>query len=179
MLPTLPSLRRRTVLWASGTAVVLAVAGGTTAAFASGADDPSPSPSPSASCTVRLGGVLRVGGPELRQDLRDLRRDAKGDRAADRKAIREKALAGGYGPRVRRVATIVAGGGAQRGASALPTALRNDLRHLRTTTKPKTDERRAAAQLIVQKALDGAYGDAYQQRAQHLQQARSERCAAK
>lgn len=173
-------LRRRAVLIASGTVVVLAVGGGATAALAAGtaastAAGPSPSASASATCTPHLGAVLRVAPSVLQKDLRALRADPKDQRAGDRRDIRARALAGGYGPQSRRLAAIVAGKDAGKAAAALPAALRTDLQHLRTTTEPKTDERRSAGDAIAQKALQGAYGDAIQQRVQQ----RQERCAAK
>lgn len=168
-------LRRRGVLIAAGTAVVLAVGGGATAAYAAGTATTAPSASASADCTPHLGAVLRVAPSVLRKDLHALRADSKDQRVGARKDIRARALAGGYGPEARRLAAIVAGKAAGTATSALPAALRTDLQHLRTTTEPKSEQRRAAGDAIAQKALQGAYGDTIQQRVQQRQQ----RCAAK
>lgn len=175
------TLRTRAALVAGGTAVVLAVGGGATAAFAATGDS-TPAPTTSTSCTVHLGAILRGGeSKQLRADFKTLRGESKTDRAKERAAIRTKALDGEYGARVERLAHIVAGTTASKGhgwASTLPTSLKADLKTLRGMTA-KSSERKAEAQKIVQKALAGDYGTTIKTRAEQVQQHVQARCAAK
>lgn len=174
------TVRRRSTVAAAGTVVLLAVGGGTAAYAASGDSTPTPSSS-SSTCTTSLRAVLRGGmRAQLREDLKALRAQPKDRRAADRADIRRKALAGEYGARVERLAAIVAGRGSatHAWAASLPSALKTDLKALRTL-QPKTDERKAKAQAIVAKALSGGYGATLQQRAERAQRLAQKRCAAK
>lgn len=175
----LSSVRRRTLVAAAGTAVVLAAGGGATAAFAStGAAAPSTS---TATCAPHLRAVLHVGTPKaLRADLKKLRAEPAGQRAAERKAIRAKMAAGAYGERIERLAHL-AGAKAGKGhgwVSTLPAALQTDLKALRGL-EAKSDARKAKAQAIVQKAVDGGYGTAIQERAKRVEAHVQARCAAK
>lgn len=175
----LSSVRRRTLVAAAGTAIVLTAGGGATAAFA--ASTPAPSASASATCAPHLRAVLHVGTPKaLRADLKKLRAEPKDQRAAERKAIRAKMAAGAYGARVERLAQL-AGAKAGKGhgwVSTLPAALQTDLKALRGL-EPKSDARKAKSQAIVQKAVDGGYGTAIQERAKRVQAHVQARCAAK
>jgi hypothetical protein len=173
------STRRKAVLIASGAAVLLAVGGGTTAAIAATGDS---TPSTPAACRVHLRAELRGATPsQLKADLKQLRSEPKGAaRAAERKAIREKALAGGYGARAGEVARVVGGGKAAKQALAtqLPAALRTDLKTLHGM-KPKTAERQAEAKRIEQKALAGDYGTTVERNVKTVQARFQARCAAK
>lgn len=172
-MPITTRIRNRVAIAAAGTAVLVAVGGGTTAAFAASS---APAASSSSTCTVRLGAVLRAPEAALQSDLKAVRKADKGDRADARKSIRTKLLSGAYGARERRIAVIAAGSAAAPAkATTVPVALKADLKHLRTTTKAKTGERRDAAAAIVKKAESGSYGTVYQDRAKALQA----RCAAK
>ncbi|MBW4041734.1 MAG: hypothetical protein HIU86_06340 [Acidobacteria bacterium] len=179
MIRPLRSLRRRTVLLASGTAVLLAVGGGATAAVASTTGGtPTPSSTPAA-CSVHLRAELRGALPaSLKADLKTLRSEPKGaQRVAERKLIRQKALSGAYGVRDARLAHLVAG---KAGASVrvqIPAALRADLKTLRATA-PKSTARAAERTTIEQKALAGDYGSAIQTRAKAVQARFQARCAA-
>ncbi|MGT2426560.1 hypothetical protein [Amnibacterium kyonggiense] len=177
----LRTVRRRAVLVASGTAVLLAVGGGATAAVAATADGtPAPSKTPAA-CGVHLRAELRGAMPgQLKADLKKLRAEPKGAaRAAERKAIREKALAGGYGARAGEVARVVGGGKAAKQALAteLPASLRADLKTLRG--EPKGTARRAEAEQIEQKALAGDYGTTIQTNVKTVQARFQAKCEAK
>jgi len=167
--------RRKALLLASGTAVVLAVGGGTTAALAATGDSTPTASGTPAACGVHLRAELRGATPaQLKADLKTLHGEKKGaDRAAERKAIRAKALAGGYGARAERLARVVGGGKA-----AFPEALRADLKTLRAT-EAKSAERKAEAQKIEQKALSGGYGTTIQKNAQTVHARLQAKCAAK
>ena len=178
----LRSTRRKAVLVASGAAVLLAVGGGTTAALAATGDStPSPSSTPAA-CGVHLRAELRGATPsQLKTDLKKLRGEPKGAaRTAERKAIREKALAGGYGARAAEIARVVGGGKAAKEARAaqLPAALRADLKTLHGL-KAKSDERRTEAKEIEQKALAGDYGTTIQHDVKTVQARFQAKCEAK
>ena len=182
MINPLRSTRRKAVLVASGAAVLLAVGGGTTAALAATGDStPSASTTPAA-CGVHLRAELRGATPgQLKTDLKKLRSEPKGaDRAAERKAIRQKALAGGYGARAGEIARVVGGGKAAKQALAaeLPASLRADLKTLHGL-KAKTDERKAEAKKIEQKALAGDYGTTIQQNVKTVQARFQAKCEAK
>lgn len=182
MMNPLRSTRRKAVLIASGAAVLLAVGGGTTAAIAA-TSDATPSASPTAAaCGVHLRAELRGAAPsQLQADLKKLRSEPKGAaRAAERKAIREKALAGGYGARAGEVARVVGGGKAakQALASEFPASLRADLKTLHGM-KAKSAERKAEAEHIEQKALAGDYGTTIEQHVKTVQARFQARCAAK
>jgi hypothetical protein len=170
--------RRRAVALASGTAVLLAIGGGTTAAFAAAGDGtPAPSATPAA-CRIHLRAELTGAVPgALQADLKTLRGEPKGaKRAAERAAIRTKALAGGYGTRTERLAHIV--GGAKAASKAeRPAALKADLKTLRGTA-PKSAARAAEARTIERKALAGDYGTAIRTHATTAQAAFQARCAA-
>lgn len=175
------ALRRRVVVAAAGTAVALAVGGGATAAFAASGDG-TPSASTAAStCAPHLQAVLRGAVPgALRADLKKLHGESKSQRAAERKQIRANALDGEYGARVERLSHIVAGSSAKGHgwAASLPAALKTDLKALRALPA-KSDARKAAAQAIVTKAVDGAYGTTIQTRAKAVQAKVQARCDAK
>lgn len=174
--------RRKAVLIASGTAVLLAVGGGATAAIASTGDGtPTASPT-STTCQVHLRAMLRGAMPaQLKTDLKTLRGEPKGaERAAERKAIRAKALSGGYGARVERLAHVVGHDSAtgKKFFASLPASLQADLKTLRGMT-PKSADRKAEALKIEQKALAGDYGTTVQTRAKAVQARVQARCAAK
>ncbi|WP_345480809.1 hypothetical protein [Amnibacterium soli] len=181
MMNPLRSTRRKAVLVASGAAVLLAVGGGTTAALAATGDStPSPSGTPAA-CGVHLRAELRGATPsQLKADLKKLRSEPKGEaRAAERKAIREKALAGGYGARAGELARVVGGGKEAKEVRAqLPAALRADLKTLHATPR-RSAEQTAEAKRIEQKALAGDYGTTVQQHVKTVQARFQARCAAK
>lgn len=172
--------RRATVLAATGAAVVL-VGVGTTAAVAA-TPTPSSSSSASAPCAPRVGGLVRAlhGSGTLRGDLTHLAKDGKAHEAADRAAIKRKALAGGYGREVGRVARIVAGSAAPKGplATQLPASLRADLKTLRSEARG-SDARRAEAATIWNKAVGGSYGATVQTKAKVAKARADKRCAAK
>lgn len=174
------AVRRRTLVLAAGTAVVLAVGGGATAASAAGTPAPSASSSARA-CQPHLGALLRGARPtQLRDDLEALRAEPKDQRAAGRKAIRQKILTGAYGERVERIAHL-AGARTAKGhgwTASLPAALKTDLEALRALT-PKSAERKAAAERIAARAVAGDYGTAVQTRAEAVQERVAKRCAAK
>lgn len=180
MINPLRSVRRRTLLIASGTAVLLAVGGGTTAAFAASSDG-TPTTTPSAgACAVHLRAELLGAVPhQLKADLKTLRGEPEGQRAAERKAIATKALSGGYGDQVERVAHIVAGkkGTVRSVRASLPASLKADLKTLRATA-PKSAARKAEAVKIEQKALSGGYGTTVQQRAETVQAKFQQLCSA-
>ena len=176
------STRRRAVLLASGTVVLLAIGGGTTAAFAASSDGSTPTATPtSGTCAVHLRAELLGAVPQqLKTDLKTLRSEPKGaQRAAERKAIATKALAGGYGDQVERVAHVVAGrkGTVKSVLASLPAPLKADLKTLRATT-PKSTARKAEAVKIEQKALARGYGTTVQQRAKTVQAKFQELCSA-
>ena len=181
MIHPFRTARRRAVLIASGTALLVAVGGGTTAAFAASGDGaPAPSTSPAA-CRIHLRAELLGATPKaLKDDLKTLRGEPKGTkRAAERKAIRTKALSGGYGAQTERLAHVVAGkkGAVKRASATWPAALKADLKTLRAT-EPKSDARTAEAAKIEQQALAGAYGTTIQTRAKAVQARFQARCAA-
>jgi hypothetical protein len=169
------ALKRRTVLITAGATAVL-VAGGTTAAFAAGST-PTPTASTSASCAPGVGPLLRALPRSLGTDLQHLAKDTKAGKAADRAAIRKKALAGGYGVRVERVARIVAGDGGKLTA-ALPASLKADLKTLRADAKG-SDARKQEAAAIWSKALSGGYGTTIESLAKDAKTRVDQRCAAK
>ena len=179
MIPPLRSLRRRTVLLASGTALLLAVGGGATAAVAATADGTPTTSSTPASCAVHLRAELRGAMPAaLKADLKTLRSEPKGaQRVAERKLIRQKELSGAYGARVERIAHIAAGRAGARVHTVLPAALKADLKTLRGMA-PKSAERRAERATIEQKALAGDYGTTIQARAKTVQARFQARCSA-
>lgn len=179
MLHPFRTARSRAVSIAAGTAVLLAVGGGATAASAASGDGaPSPSATPAA-CRVHLRAELLGAAPHaLKADLKTLRGEPKGaERAAERKAIREKALSGAYGARSTRLARIVAGKDAKASRATLPAALKADLKTLRGTAKGAA--RQAAAGKIEQKALAGDYGTAIASNVKTVHARFQERCAAK
>lgn len=185
MINPLRTVRRKTVLIASGTAVLLAVGGGTAAMAATNDGTPTPSSSPSstaAACALHLRAELVGAMPkQLRADLKTLRSEPKGTaRAAERKAIREKALTGGYGVQAEQIARIAGGGKAVRRALAaeLPASLRADLKTLRGMPA-KSAERKAEAQQIEQKALAGDYGTTIENNVKTVQARFQQHCAAK
>lgn len=172
--------RRRAIAIASGTVVLVAVAGGTTAAFAASSEGtPTPAASPAA-CAVHLRAELRGSVPAaLKADLKTLRGEPKGaERVAERKLIRQKALAGAYGQRAERVAHLVAGSAGAHTRTQLPAALKADLKTLRAL-EPKSDARKAERAKIEQKALAGDYGTTIQQHVKTVQARFQARCAAK
>jgi len=180
MIRPLRTARRRALVIASGTAVLLAVGGGATAAVAS-TGTPTASTTPAA-CAVHLRAELHGAMPKaLKADLKTLRSEPKGaKRQAERKVIREKALSGAYGARAEKIAHI-AGGHHTAGTAfraSLPAALKADLKTLRGMT-PKSSERKAERAKIEQKALSGGYGTAVQTRAKAVQARFQARCEAK
>lgn len=182
MTNPLRSTRRKAVLVASGAAVLLAVGGGTTAALAATGDSAQSTATTPAACAIHLRAELRGATPgQLKADLKKLRGEPKGAaRTAERKAIREKALAGGYGARAGEVARIVGGGKAEKQAlaAALPASLRTDLKTLRADA-PKSAARKAEAQKIEQKALAGDYGTTIQKNVQTVHARFQAKCEAK
>lgn len=179
MINPFSTARRRAVAIASGTAVLVAVAGGTTAAFAASSDGtPSPSTSPAA-CRIHLRAELRGALPaSLRADLKTLRSEPEGaKRAAERKHIRQEALSGAYGQRTERLAHIVAGTKGAGTRAQMPAALKADLKTLRGLA-PKSAARQAERATIEQKALAGDYGTAIQTRAKAVQARFQARCSA-
>lgn len=181
MIRPLATARRRVVLLASGTAVLLAVGGGATVAVAATADGTPTATTSPAACAVHLRAELRGAMPkELKADLKTLRSEPKGaKRVAERKVIREKALSGAYGARAEQVATVVGGHKKARAAvrAALPAALQADLKTLHAMT-PKSAERTAERTKIEQTALSGGYGTAVQTRAKAVKARFQARCDA-
>ncbi len=98
-------------------------------------------------------------------------------KAADRAAIKAKALAGGYGIRVERVARIVAGDGGKLTA-ALPASLKADLKTLRADAKGSAARKQEAA-AIWSKALSGGYGSSIESLAKDAKTRVDQRCAAR
>jgi len=97
---------------------------------------------------------------ELRADLVELAQADEGERPALRAEIREKALAGDYGDRAKRIADRIA---------ALVAALPDDLRtDLGATQELAGAERRDAIEAIVDGMLAGDYGDEVQERAERV-----------
>ena len=181
MIRPLRSLRRRTLLLASGTAVLLAVGGGATAAVAATGDSTPAPTSTAAACAVHLRAELHGAMPAaLKADLKTLRSEPKGaKRAAERKVIRQKALSGAYGVRAEQVAHI-AGGHHEAGTAfraSLPAALKADLTTLHAMA-PKSADRKAERAKIEQKALSGGYGTAVENRAKAVQARFQARCEA-
>lgn len=180
----MPASRLRSVLrrrWAviatAGVAVVL-VAAGTTTAFAAGST-PGASATPSASATCaapNVGRLLQALPNSLKADLAKLRKDPKSAKAADRAAIKKKALAGGYGVQIGRVAGIVDGHPGTL-ASAIPAALKADLKTLRGEAKGSA-ARTAEVASIWSKAVAGTYGTTFETAAKQAQAKRAAHCAA-
>ena len=107
MIRPLRTARRRALLIASGTAVLLAVGGGATAAVAATADGTPTASSSPAACAVHLRAELRGAMPTaLKADLKTLRADPKGSdaRKQEAAAIWSKALSGGYGSSIESLA---------------------------------------------------------------------------
>jgi hypothetical protein len=173
------ALTRRTVLLTAGATATVLVAGGTTAAFAAGSIPIAPtvaSTSTTATCTPGLRPLLRAAPRSLATDLQHLAKDAASNKAADRAEIKKKALAGGYGLRIERVARIVAGNAGTLPA-ALPASLKADLKTLRADPKG-SDARKAEAADIWQKALAGTYGPTIESLAKDAKARIDQRCAA-
>jgi hypothetical protein len=168
---------RRTALVTAGATAAVLVAGGATAAFAAG---PAPIVRTTASTSTCVPGVaplLRAASGSLATDLQHLAKDSAAGKAADRAAIRKKALAGGYGVRIERVARIVAGGTGALPAS-LPAALKADLKTLRADAKGSA-ARRAEAAAIWNKALTGSYGSTIESLAKDAKARVDQRCVSK
>jgi hypothetical protein len=179
VIAPLRTARRRALVIASGTAVLLAVGGGATAAVAATADGtPTASTSPAA-CAVHLRAELRGATPSaLKADLKTLRSEPKGaKRAAERKVIRQKALSGAYGARSEKIAHIAAGTAGKQVRAEIPAALKADLKTLRAT-EPKSAARTAEKAKIEQKALAGGYGTTIQTRVKAVHARFQARCAA-
>lgn len=171
---------KRTVLLTAGATAVVLVAGDTTAAFAAGTTPSSPRTTTTAAatpCAPGVGALLRALPGSLHTDLQHLTKDSKADKAADRAEIKKKALAGGYGVRVERVARIVAGDGGKLTA-ALPASLRADLKTLRADPKD-SDARKQETATIWSKALNGSYGTTIESLAKDAKTRVDQRCAAK
>jgi hypothetical protein len=177
----LRTVRRRTLLIASGTAVVLAVGGGTAAMAATSDGTPTPSTSPAA-CAVHLRAELRGAMPSaLKADLKTLRGEkTKAAKVAERKVIRQKALSGAYGARAEELAKTFPGHrkAVQAWRKDLPAALKADLKTLRATA-PHSAARAAERKTISDKALAGGYGTTIQQHAKTVQARFQKACAAK
>lgn len=177
---SLPSpLRRRGVLIATGTAVILALGCGTGAAFAAGTD----TSTPSASSAAKGDGFFKDMPAALKADLQQLRKDPKGSdaRKTDWQKIVTEAHNGDFGQRYYYIgrllhrehrAAVLFG---ERFAK-LPTNLQSDLKTLRGLT-PKSAERKAERQKIESNALSGAYGDAIKARAEKRQERMEQRQA--
>lgn len=179
MIRPLATARRRALVIASGTAVLLAVGGGATAAVAA-TGTPTASTTPAA-CAVHLRAELRGAMPTaLKADLKTLRSEkTKAAKVAERKVIRQKALSGAYGTRAEQVAKIAGGHhtAAKAFRASLPAALKADLKALHALPK-KSTERAAERTKIEQKALSGGYGTAVQTRAKAVQARFQARCEA-
>jgi hypothetical protein len=171
------AIRRRTVLATAGATAAALVAGGATAAFAVGTAPSTAATSSTAACAPGVAPLLRAASRSLATDLQHLTKDGASGKAADRAAIRKKALAGGYGVRIERVARIVAGETGPLPA-ALPAALKADLKTLRSDPKG-SDARRTEAAAIWSKALAGSYGSAVESLAKDTKARVDQRCAAK
>jgi hypothetical protein len=169
------ALKRRTMLVTAGATAAVLVAGGTTAAFAAGAG-PSAAATTSV-CAPGVGPLLGAASRSLAADLQHLGKDSKEHRAADRADIRKKALAGGYGVRIERVARIVAGETGKL-PSTLPASLKADLKTLRSDAKG-SDARAAEAAAIWKKALAGSYGSTIESLAKDAKARVDQRCAAR
>ncbi len=131
------------------------IAGGTVAASAA-TTEPVDAPS-SSDCRFgeRLVAVWKYLPAELRSDLNTVADLPAGtERADEARAVRDRALAGDYGPRVQERATK-----AQerriRVVASFPTELRADLDELKAATP---EDRRELAKEIADTALDGGYG---------------------
>jgi hypothetical protein len=169
------ALPRRTVLITAGATAAVLVAGGTTAAFAAGTTPTATATASSSTCTPGVGPLLRDASRSLGTDLQHLGKDAKAGKAADRAAIKKKALDGGYGVRIERVARIVAGE-TGRLPSALPASLKADLKTLRADAKG-SDARKSEAATIWKKALAGSYGSTVESLAKDAKARVDQRCA--
>lgn len=179
--PSFPRLRagaaRHRVALAAGTAAVVLAGGGATAAFAATSATATPTTASTATpCAPGVGALLRAAPRSLRTDLQHLNKDSAANKAADRAAIRQKALTGGYGLRVERVARIVAGKDGDLPA-ALPAALKADLKTLRSDAKG-SDARKEQAARIWSKALAGGYGSTVESLAKEAKARTDARCAA-
>lgn len=185
------ALTRRTLLMTAGATTAVLVAGGTTAAFAAGSAATASTSSVSAStvatstvsataatttCAPGVGPLLRAASRSLTGDLHHLAHDTKAGKAADRAQIKQKALAGGYGVRMERVARIVAGETGSMPA-ALPASLKADLKTLRSDAKGSA-ARKAEAATIWSKALGGSYGSTVQSLAKDAKARVDQHCAA-
>lgn len=96
--------------------------------------------------------------PELQSDLKDLKELEPGERGSFAREIRDGALAGEYGPRVQERAER-AQERRVRVVAMLPEDLKEDLLDLKEL---EPEERRDAAEVIAQDALDGVYGEKVQ-----------------
>ena len=176
------ALKRRSVLITAGATAAVLVAGGTTAAFAAGTTPASTASASTAAapaaCAPGLGALLHAVPRSLRTDLQHLAKDATASKAADRAAIKAKALAGGYGIRLERVARIVAGDDDGKLTAALPASLKADLKTLRADPKG-SDARKQEAAAIWSKALSGGYGSSIESLAKDAKARADQRCAAR
>ena len=175
------ALTRRSVLITAGATAAVLVAGGTTAAFAAGSTPTSTASASAAAapaaCAPGVAPLLHAIPRSLRTDLQHLAKDSASAKAADRAAIKAKALAGGYGIRVERVARIVAGNDGKLTA-ALPASLKADLKTLRADPKG-SDARKREAAAIWSKALSGGYGSSIESLAKDAKTRVDQRCAAR
>ncbi|HEY8319166.1 MAG TPA: hypothetical protein VIG76_10070 [Amnibacterium sp.] len=178
------TLKRRSVLITAGATAAVLAAGGTTAAFAAGSTPTTASSTASASgaaapaaCAPGVGALLHAIPRSLRTDLQHLAKDSASAKAADRATIKAKALEGGYGIRVERVARIVAGDDGKLTA-ALPASLKADLKTLRADPKG-SDARKQEAAAIWSKALSGGYGSSIESLAKDAKTRVDQRCAAR
>ncbi len=172
----LPRIRRRWALVAAGTAAVLLVGAGATAAFAAGTTPTASTTASSSTCAPGVARLLRELPAGLTTDLQHLRKDTAANKPADRAAIKKKALAGGYGTRIERVARIAAGDRAKF-AAALPASLKADLKTLRKDPAG-SDARKQEAATIWNKALGGTYGSNIESLAKTAQTKVKAHCAA-
>ena len=173
------ALNRRSVLITAGATAAVLVAGGTTAAFAAGSTPTTTASAAAApaACAPGVGALLRAAPRSLRTDLQHLAKDTTAHKAADRAAIKAKALAGGYGIRVERVARIAGGDGGTLTA-ALPASLKADLKTLRADAKGSAARKEEAA-AIWSKALSGGYGSSIESLAKDAKTRVDQRCAAR
>lgn len=179
------ALRRRWVpIIAAGVAVAV-VGGGagaalaaqpTTASLTVASTSTSTSSTTPHACAPGVGRLLAALPGSLRADLKTLRTDPASKKAAERAEIKRKALAGDYGTQVERVSKIVAGDGG-RIVSAIPAAMKADLKTLRADPKGSA-ARTAEAATIWKKAVAGSYGSTIESLAKDAQAHLQQRCTA-
>jgi hypothetical protein len=103
--------------------------------------------------------------PKLKDDVKDLKDVDPGKRDEAVREIRDKARQGEYGPEVQKRAERIHEHRLEV-YSTLPAALKTDLKELR---KADPADRKALAEAIAKKALDGGYGEKVQKNAKRIQ----------